>query len=401
MRDKFIGYYSPSKSEFQKLWNTALISIDTNVLLDLYRYSEDTRKELIKVFKSFSDRLFLPYWAGLEFHRNRLEVIKDQEASYFKLIENINATKEELTKQLRSNRHPYIKNSEKTVDKLHEIYSDICKELENEAKEYSKYLKNDNILNEITALFKNKVGNKYNDDELKKIYDEGKIRYEKKIPPGYEDSKTKKDEQQYGDLVIWFQLMDMAKKDKTPIILITSEQKEDWWYKFRGEIISPRPELIEEMNEKCETSFYMYRVEPFLIYAREHLKTDIKDETIDEIKAVRKSMDQLQKERDAINKLLHTESFLSLVKQNEEIKTQFQNSKAFNDLMNKNEIYKSAMNELMNSKNFNRITESLKSFYDLNHSKELIVHRTEIEKAIKRMLSEKYNNDKKNKETDE
>jgi len=398
MRDKFVGYYSPSEAEFHKLWKNAVISIDANVLLDLYRYSEDTRKELIKVFKGFSERLFLPHQAGLEFHRNRLDVIKEQEASYFKLVDSIIATKEDLTKQLTSNRHPYIKNSDKTVEKLHEIYSDICKELKEEAKEYSKYLKNDVILDEVTELFNKKVGEKYNEKEIKKIYEEGKLRYEKKIPPGYEDSKTKKDEQQYGDLIIWHQLIDRAKKDKTPIILITSEQKEDWWYKFKGEIISPRPELIEEMNDKSETSFYMYRVEPFLIHAKEYLKTDIKDEALDEIKAVRNSLEQRQKEREAINKLIHHESFIALARQSEELKKQLNDSSILSNMITGNKLFQEAMKQLMSGENRPQIIESLKSINSLTNLKETLIKKAELERETKKLLKEKESNDDQTKE---
>lgn len=42
---------------------------------------------------------------------------------------------------------------------------------------------NDPILDKILELFDGKVGNKFDDEEMKQIIVEGNDRYEKKIPP--------------------------------------------------------------------------------------------------------------------------------------------------------------------------------------------------------------------------
>ncbi|MBK6959376.1 MAG: DUF4935 domain-containing protein [Nitrosomonas sp.] len=48
--------------------------VDTNVLLNLYRYSEATRKELQEAITSLDGRIFIPHQAANEFLRNRLTV---------------------------------------------------------------------------------------------------------------------------------------------------------------------------------------------------------------------------------------------------------------------------------------------------------------------------------------
>ena len=52
MRKLFPGHYTPSDEEFGKIWKDGLIIFDTNVLLDLYRYSENTVKALFDVMES-------------------------------------------------------------------------------------------------------------------------------------------------------------------------------------------------------------------------------------------------------------------------------------------------------------------------------------------------------------
>ncbi len=80
------------------------------------------------------------------------------------------------------------------------------------------------------------------------MYADGKIRYENKIPPGFKDAeKASKGEdsyyyfdglrfeRQYGDLILWKQLLLKASDENVDnIIFITDDSKEDWWYKINS-----------------------------------------------------------------------------------------------------------------------------------------------------------------------
>ncbi|WP_204277464.1 PIN-like domain-containing protein, partial [Escherichia coli] len=60
---------------------------------------------------------------------------------------------------------------------------------------------------------------------------EGEDRYAKKIPPGYKDAKKDAGEfDKYGDLIIWKDMIGKAKADKRPILFISDDAKEDWWW---------------------------------------------------------------------------------------------------------------------------------------------------------------------------
>ena len=56
----------------------ALICYDANVLLNVYRYSDETQNGLVEVFKAFADRTYLPHQVALEYARNRAKTIVDQ-----------------------------------------------------------------------------------------------------------------------------------------------------------------------------------------------------------------------------------------------------------------------------------------------------------------------------------
>ena len=57
------------------------------MLLNLYRYTDQTCGELTSLMERLKDRLWLPHQAGLEFHENRLVVISEQANSYAKIAE--------------------------------------------------------------------------------------------------------------------------------------------------------------------------------------------------------------------------------------------------------------------------------------------------------------------------
>lgn len=82
MRKNFPGYYQPTANEFSTLWETCTFVLDANVLLNLYRYSAETRKKLLEILKQVSNRVWVPHRAALEYQRNRLDVISKQRAAY-------------------------------------------------------------------------------------------------------------------------------------------------------------------------------------------------------------------------------------------------------------------------------------------------------------------------------
>ncbi len=82
MKNKFIGFYNPTSEEIDNAWKTGVFAFDANALLNLYRYTESTRKDFIMALKTIKDKLFLPYQAAYEYHDNRLGVIEDIERDY-------------------------------------------------------------------------------------------------------------------------------------------------------------------------------------------------------------------------------------------------------------------------------------------------------------------------------
>lgn len=73
--DDFHGYRLPTEDELNSALQSALVVLDTNVLLNLYRYNRSTRNDLLEVMRSLGERLWVPHQVMREFWRNRVSVL--------------------------------------------------------------------------------------------------------------------------------------------------------------------------------------------------------------------------------------------------------------------------------------------------------------------------------------
>jgi PIN like domain len=305
MRKNFPGYFQPNKDEINELWENCLFTVDANILLNLYRYSDHTRKEFIRILKSIEDRLWLPHQAAQEYFDNRLQVISQQEKAY----EETSKAIEDLQGDLRNARqHPFI--SEKLMTQLTTVLGGVAKELTKNKKVHSARTSEDEIKDSIGNLFDGKVGQPYLEDQLAVICREGEERYAKKIPPGYKDdgktdssSSPQAQHRKFGDYIIWRQIIEKAAQEQKSIIFINDDKKEDWWLLFKGKTLGPRPELIKEFRDKSENRFHMYQADRFLKLAADHFKQVVKPEIFSEVRDLR--MLDLQRNREM--HLLHQE----------------------------------------------------------------------------------------------
>ncbi len=142
---------------------------------------------------------------------------------------------------------------------------DVEIEIKKAKNEHPKWIEKDDVLDQINSVFETSIGLNYDEEKLTEIKKEGKDRYEKKIPPWYKDDK-KPEDKKYGDLILWYQIIDKAKEIKKPIILVSGDVKEDWWLEKNGKRIMPLPQLKKEIFEKAEVDFHIYTADRFLEY---------------------------------------------------------------------------------------------------------------------------------------
>lgn len=288
VKKTFPGEFGYTPRQFENLWKNAIIVPDTNVLLNVYKLSEKTRKDFFKIFELMKDRLWIPYQVADEYFANRLNEISKHEKEYEKMINQIKTVEDNLqsTKQ-----HPFI--NDKLMKKVKKDFEEVKKELEKNCNEYHKIIRNDYIKNKFSSLLKNKVGEKLDNNELKDIFREGKERYNMEIPPGFMDETKSIENRKYGDLIIWKEIIKKSTKEKKDIIFITDDRKKDWWliYNYKDEIVSPHPKLINEFMRITRKKVFFYSSDKFMEYASKFLKEKIEVETINEMRDIREFLD--------------------------------------------------------------------------------------------------------------
>lgn len=296
MKDKFPGHFSTPEAK-ENLWQKCIFVFDTNILLNLYRYSDETRALFVKSLEGLRDRIWIPYKVAAEYLENRLDVIYEQQEEYEKAITDIKKLKGKLE---NSRQHPFVSlNAMKAVS---ESLDSAITELNKNKEIHSDRISKDEIKELIAEIFNDRVGSSTPNDVLENIILEGADRYKQKTPPGYSDIKKQSSEESltarcrpYGDLIIWKAILEKAKHDNLPVIFITDDGKEDWWLRFKGKTLGPRPELIEEFKKEVNQEFYMYLPERFLSLANEKAQKDLSKEVIDEIRDIRsKEQENLQ-----------------------------------------------------------------------------------------------------------
>mgnify|MGYP000225931369 FL=1 len=86
MKNAIKEYIEYSNEEKRNLWDTATFVFDTNIFLNLYRYSNKTRNQLLESLEYLKTRIWMPYQVALEFCKDRYGVIDEVNRRF----ENIN-----------------------------------------------------------------------------------------------------------------------------------------------------------------------------------------------------------------------------------------------------------------------------------------------------------------------
>lgn len=299
MRNKFSWYLTQSHN-IDDVWNNGILTVDANVLLDLYRYHEQTRENLLKAIEVWGGRVWLSHQAAEEFFRNRKKVIVSSEKTFKEALSTIADASKHLSGAVDKLRgHRIVPRA--LIDKLGEAVAkpleDSVAEIEKSRQAHPNYLSEDPILDRLLKLFEDSTGERWNDTQHAEWIAVATQRMTDQIPPGYKDGH-KDGERPFGDFMLWQQTMEFAKEKAKPIVLVTSERKEDWWEKYNERRVGPRPELLRESWEFSGQPFLVYQTEHFLELASTRSGGKVDVESVEEIREV---SDQRAKRRADLN----------------------------------------------------------------------------------------------------
>lgn len=211
------------------------IFIDTNIIALMYGIHDSARKEFLDWIKTYivKDRVKIPNWVINEY-TNRF--IRDQIQDYLSPLTKIKTIKKEfihasaflkmyiddasLTKSKYANTTEFQEDLKIIEEKIAKI------EFTTSSKGHDYKIK---VHKEIEKTFEKCIIDTNLEDLLSKVSELGLIRYNHKLPPGFQDDK--KDLNAHGDLILWYEILDFCKsKNIKKAILITNDEKKDWVY---------------------------------------------------------------------------------------------------------------------------------------------------------------------------
>jgi hypothetical protein len=295
--DDFEAYRTPTDSDYHELFTSGLIIPDTNVFLNLYRYNEQTRNDLLSVLSGLGGHLWVPHQVMAEFWRNREAVLKDPQDTV-SCIRQLSTHQDQATGAFRAWANRVSLPQERSANLLHvitnafdEVINEVSELSDENSWEAARDTNTDRVLDSLRTLLQGHVGRPLAKAEHDEALKEAKSRAEQKRPPGYKDH-NKTDGGAAGDYLIWVQVLREARASQRDVLLITGDVKEDWWRREHGEARGPRPELVREIKEYANVKLYMLRPESLLIRARQALQIAVHDESVQDAERVDRSLSE-------------------------------------------------------------------------------------------------------------
>ncbi|MDB4353968.1 PIN domain-containing protein, partial [Akkermansiaceae bacterium] len=282
----FKWHIRPTASEIKEVWKNGNLSVDANVLLDLYRYNKRTRDKILESLQQFKGRIWLSDQAATEFFRNRTAAITSVEKQFTEVIEKLQSslpTINETSNCLRKNSAIPKELTSRFSNTIDDLIAKTIDDIQKERSNHPNFLEDDQILTQLLELFDGAVGSPFDTEALKQIRLEGERRIEQQVPPGYKDAGNKTGDKRLGDFFIWKQVLDFTKRRNAPLIFVTSETKEDWWERPSGRTIGPRLELLVEAGKETNQRILIYKTEQFIKFAATESGADVETDVIDQI----------------------------------------------------------------------------------------------------------------------
>lgn len=295
MHELFPGFYERTLEEISNLWKEATFVFDTNMLLNVYQYKEELRSRFFEILEQLRDRIWIPYQVALEYEDNRMDVINRQVSTYKAVSKKLDEAHDILSSlDPLKQKHPLLNIDELTSDAKRDL-SNAKVRLNEDGNVNRRNLENlrtsDDRRERIYQLFQGRIGEPYRADKLLSIFQIADRRIELRIPPGWQDrgkGNSDKPYRKYGDIILWFQMIEYARPHHVAIIFITDDEKSDWYLsreESRGSI-RPQPELVQEMLIEANVLIHMYTGYKFIDEATKFLHLEEKPDVIEEAKAV-------------------------------------------------------------------------------------------------------------------
>jgi uncharacterized protein (UPF0335 family) len=290
--DDFGAFHTATTADFTAVLTDGLVAPDANVLLNLYRYTEQARADLLGVLGALGDRLWVPHQVLAEFWRNRETTISDARSTSTKAAQEMSGHAGQAVQTLRTWANRVALSDEEFDefrDRLTEVFNEVRKKItevgEGEWQNITHDTSADPVIAGLERALAHRVGAPFSAEETAKLTEVGKDRVQRRVPPGYMDAK-KDGDGSVGDFFVWEQLLREASRRQCDILFVTADAKEDWWRKERGNNRGPRPELTAELRARSGGRLFLLSPKRFLEVAAPILRLSLQAGSVEDIERV-------------------------------------------------------------------------------------------------------------------
>lgn len=285
--DGFDAFITWSDSDYKSVLEHGLVTLDTNVLLDPYRWNVDSRSEFFRVLEHVKERLWIPNQVAVEFWHLRESVARHHREKADTAINSVRGSGQKITTVLNqwakdvqapdSGWPETLAEIGKLVDQLVQYIEDST---DDDAVNAAKQTTTDSVLNTLAQLLNGRVGAPPDQATYDQMVSTGKQRAEAGIPPGYKDAD--KEDAPPGDYILWEQMLREVAAHPCDVLLVTRDRKADWWH-IDGQTRRPRSELVKEFRDRTRRRLYMLQPRDFMEIASRIFNLEVQAETLDDI----------------------------------------------------------------------------------------------------------------------
>ncbi|MFI2689282.1 PIN-like domain-containing protein [Kitasatospora sp. NPDC018619] len=278
--DQFRSWILPDSgtraADRKAFFESALVVLDTNVLLSLYEYNPSVRNQVLAAMEQISDRLWLPYQVGQEFVRGRHRVIVERGKELGDAAATIDRHLQQAYKAVLAasahvqrlllkyaNDHAAYSSLEEAINQA--TVKSLLSEWQDLLKGHAKELKSghdlvpaaveadDPVLPRVAALFGGRIAPPTEYAVVQQRLEEALLfRFPNEIPPGFADEGKGKPLDQAGDYLIWAEILDRAARpDVERVLFVSADTKKDWYQELdRNGGKRPWPQLFTELRQR-------------------------------------------------------------------------------------------------------------------------------------------------------
>lgn len=252
MKQHFPGFYTYSKQEQKDLIAKSTIVFGASVLLDLLKisYGMDFLDVISKQIPK--ERLWLPYDTAWLYHERLATIIDEQIQNVDSAASALNRLKDSFSDNVQ---HPYISDTLK-VD-FDNMMNRLKDALERDRNFLLSHLNNSDLRKRIDEVFRGRIGEPYEQNQLEQLYHESEERHKQRKHPCLDFSGSKNIRIRHHRLIVWKQIERYAQGENKPIVLVLNRITPNWFFIYNDAMVRPHQNLINEFIDNTGQNIYI------------------------------------------------------------------------------------------------------------------------------------------------